>query len=81
MGRRDQTLRARAINVDRRAYAVTIVVPKGMRLGACKADVPCTVRQLESGHVVLEWAAGASAGGTDVSWEVSFRRPTAAGKD
>jgi hypothetical protein len=76
-----RTLRARATNVDRRAYGVTVTVPKGMRLGTCKADVPCSVRQLESGHAVLEWAAGASASGTDIGWEINFRRATAAGKD
>ena len=74
-------LRARATNVDRRAYGVTIAVPKGLRLGTCKADVPCSVRLLESGHAVLEWAAGASPSGTDVSWEIGFRRAAAAGKD
>jgi hypothetical protein len=76
-----RTLRARATNVDRRAYGVTIAVPKGLRLGTCKADVPCSVRLLESGHAVLEWAAGASPSGTDVSWEIGFRRAAAAGKD
>ena len=76
-----RTLRARAINVDRRAYGVTVAVPSGMRLGTCKADVPCTVRRLESGHAVLEWAAGASPSGTDVAWEITFRKAAAAGKD
>ena len=52
-----RTLRARSTNLDRRAYGVTIAVPNGMRPATCKADVPCSVRRLESGHAVLEWAA------------------------
>jgi len=66
-----RTLKAKAVNLDSRAYAVTVAVPKGMRPGACKADVPCTVRRLESGHAVLEWAAGGD--GRDIHWELSFR--------
>jgi len=66
-----RTLKAQAVNLDSRAYAVTVAVPKGMRPGACKADVPCTVRRLESGHAVLEWAAGGD--GRDIHWELSFR--------
>jgi hypothetical protein len=69
-----RTLSARSINLDRRAYAVTVAVPKGMRPAACKADIPCTVKRLESGHAVLEWAAG---DGRDIAWEVSFRLATA----
>lgn len=76
-----RTLRARATNLDRRAYGVMIAVPKGMRPATCKADMPCSVRGLESGHVVLEWAAGAVEHGTDVSWKVTFRRVGAPGKD
>jgi melibiase-like protein len=66
-----RTLKAKATNLDRRAYAITIVVPKGMRPGACKADVACTVRTLPSGHAVIEWAAGGD--GRDIKWELSFR--------
>jgi hypothetical protein len=76
-----RTLRARATNLDRRAYGVTIAVPKGMRPGTWKADVPCSVRRLESGHAVLEWAAGAGGNGSDVGWEIRFRRVGAPGKD
>jgi hypothetical protein len=64
-----RTLRARATNLDRRSYEVTIAVPKGMRPATCKADVPCSLRTLESGHAVLECAGG---DGSDVSWEVKF---------
>ena len=76
-----RTLKAKATNLDARAYAVTIAVPKGLRPSACKADVPCSVKRLETGHAVLEWAAGGD--GRDVKWEVSFK-PRAAnrkGKD
>jgi alpha-galactosidase len=69
-----RTLHARASNLDGRAYGVTIAVPKGMRPATCKANVPCSVRALESGHAVLEWAAGAVEHGTDVSWKITFRR-------
>ena len=66
-----RTLRAKSVNLDGRRYAVTIAVPKGMRPGRCTADVPCTVNRLESGHAVLEWAAGGD--GRDIRWELSFR--------
>ena len=69
-----RTLRAKSTNLDRRAYAVTIAVPKGMRPGACKVEVPCTVKRLESGHAVIEWAAGGD--GRDIQWELSFRSTT-----
>ena len=73
-----RTLRARATKLDRRAYAVIIAVPKGLRPVTCKADVPCSMQTLESGHAVLEWAGG---DGRDVSWEITFRRMGAARKD
>ena len=78
-----RTLRARATNLDRRAYGVTIAVPKGMRAATCKADVPCSLRRLETGHAVLECAAGAGAGGngSDLGWEITFRRVGPSGKD
>ena len=72
-----RTLKAKATNPDGRAYAVTISVPKGLTPGACKADVPCSVKRLASGHAVLEWASGGD--GRDIRWELSFR-PTAARK-
>ncbi len=76
-----RTLAARSTNLDGRAYAVTVAVPKGMRPGTCKADVPCTVRRLETGHAVIEWAAGGD--GRDIKWELSFRSAatTRKGKD
>src|SRR5438093_1040802 len=64
-----RTLKARSTNLDGRAYTVTIAAPKGLRPGPCKADVPCTVRRLESGHAVLEWAAG--GGGRESRWVLS----------
>lgn len=66
-----RTLTAKSTNLDGRAYAITVAVPKGMRPGTCKADVPCSVSRLESGHVVLQWAAGGD--GRDIKWELSFR--------
>ena len=70
-----RTLKAKATNLDGRAYAVTISVPKGMRPGTCKADVPCSVKTLETGHAVLEWPAGGD--GRDIRWELTFRSTTA----
>ena len=66
-----RTLSAKAVNLDARAYAVTIAVPKKLRLGGCRADVPCAVKQLDNGHVVLRWSAGGD--GRDIKWELSFR--------
>lgn len=66
-----RTLRAKSINLDSRRYAVTIALPKAMRPGTCKADIPCTVRRLQSGHAVLEWPAGGD--GRDIRWELSVR--------
>jgi len=76
-----RTLAARSTNLDGREYAVTVAVPKGMRPGTCKADVPCTVRRLESGHAVIEWPAGGD--GRDIKWELSFlsTAKTRKGKD
>ena len=76
-----RTLKAKSTNLDGRAYAVTIAVPKGLRPGPCKADVPCTIRRLQSGHAVLEWPAGGD--GRDIGWELSFKATTATrkGKD
>ena len=74
-----RTLRAKSVNLDGRRYAVTIAVPKGMRPGRCTADVPCTVNRLESGHAVLEWAAGGD--GRDIHWELSFRSVGSRQKD
>jgi hypothetical protein len=68
-------LKVRSTNLDARPYAVTIAVPKGMRPGVWKADVPCAVRTLASGHAVIEWAAGGD--GRDIGWELNFRSSTA----
>jgi hypothetical protein len=73
------TLKATATNLDGRAYAVTIAVPKGLRPGACKADLPCAVKRLESGHAVLQWAAGGD--GRDIKWALSFRSPTSRSRE
>jgi Melibiase len=69
-----RTLRAKSVNLDARAYAVTIAVPKGWRPGACRADVPCSVQRLESGHALLRWPAGGD--GRDIKWELTFRSPS-----
>ncbi|PYP43669.1 MAG: hypothetical protein DMD42_09480 [Gemmatimonadetes bacterium] len=69
-----RTLKAKSTNLDARAYAVTIAVPRGLRPAACKADLPCTVRRLESGHAVMAWPAGGD--GRDIRWQLSFRSAT-----
>jgi hypothetical protein len=66
-----RTLKARSVNLDGRPYAVTIAVPQGLRPDACKAEVPCTMKTLPSGHVVMEWPDGSL--GRDIEWAVSFR--------
>jgi hypothetical protein len=73
-----RALKATSTNLDGGAYAVTIAVPKGLRPGGCKADVPCTVRRLQSGHAVLEWPAGGD--GRDIRWELTFKSTTATRK-
>ena len=72
-----RTLHARSTNLDSRPYAVTIAVPKGMRPAGCKADAPCKVTRLESGHAVVSWAG---ADGADIAWELTFRQSTATRK-
>ena len=69
-----RTLRAKSVNLTSLQYAVTIAVPQGMRPGTCTADMPCTVKRLESGHAVLEWPGGGD--GRDIGWQVSFRSAT-----
>jgi hypothetical protein len=71
-------LKVKSANLDGRPYAVTIAVPKGMRPGACKADVPCSVTRLESGHAVVQWVGGGD--GRDIRWELSFNSTTATRK-
>ena len=66
-----RSLRVNSKNLDARPYAVTIAVPKGLRPGSCKADVPCSVTRLESGHTVLQWVGGGD--GRDINWELRFR--------
>jgi len=68
-----RTLTVRSVQLDGRAYAVTVAVPKGLRPGVCKSDVPCTVRRLPSGHAVVEWPQGTTQ---DVSWSLTFRSAT-----
>jgi len=64
-----RTLHAKSVNLDGRPYAVTIAIPRGMRIKACKSDVACTVKRLESGHALVEWPGGTTA---DLDWSVTF---------
>jgi len=66
---RTRTLYAKSVNLDGRPYAVTIAVPRRMRVRTCKSDVACTVKRLASGHGVVGWPAGT---GADVEWSVTF---------
>jgi hypothetical protein len=66
-----RTLSAKSINLDSRAYAVTLAVPKRLRPARCQANVPCNMRRLETGQVVLTWPAGGD--GRDITWELTFR--------
>ena len=68
--RATRTLRATSQNLDARAYAVTIAVPPGLEPGECTAEIPCTVKHLPSGHVVVEWPDGTQ--GKDVEWQLRF---------
>jgi hypothetical protein len=65
-----RTLAARSTALDGRAYGVTIVVPPAFRFSAVRADVACTARSLESGHLLLTWPEGGD--GRDIRWEVAF---------
>jgi hypothetical protein len=66
-----RTLHVKSVNLDGRPYAVTIAIPRGMRVrgATCKSDVACTVKRLESGHALVEWPAGITA---DLEWSVTF---------
>jgi hypothetical protein len=66
-----RTVSAKSINLDSRAYAVTLAVPKGLRPVRCQANVPCSLRRLGAGPVVLSWPAGGD--GRDITWELTFR--------
>jgi hypothetical protein len=68
-----RTLHGKSTNLDGRAYRVTIAVPRGMRPGACKADLPCTVSRLPTGQAVLKWEP---SDGRDIRWEMAFRQTT-----
>lgn len=59
------------MNLDGRPYAVTIAVPRAMRARACKSNVACAIKRLESGggHALIEWPAGSSV---DLDWSVTF---------
>jgi hypothetical protein len=65
-----RTLAGKSVNLDGRAYAVTVAVPRGLRASVCKADIPCTVRRLQTGHAVIEWGSGNVS---DINWALSFR--------
>jgi hypothetical protein len=67
-----RALHAKSRNLDGRPYAVMIAVPRGLRPRACKSEVACTVKRLESGHAVVEWPAGTTA---DLDWAVTFGAP------
>jgi hypothetical protein len=72
-----RTLSATSINLDGRAYAVTLAVQKGLRPARCQANVVCSMRRLEAGQVVLAWPAGGD--GRDITWALTFKpaaRPT-----
>ena len=74
-----RTLAAKSVKLDGRAYAVTMAVPRGMRPGICKSDVPCTVRRVQSGtaaHAVIEWPQGTTQ---DINWSLNFRNVTRLG--
>ncbi len=68
-----RTLSAKSLKLDGRSYAVTVSVPRGMRAGVCKSEVPCTVRRLETGHAVIEWPQGTAQ---DINWSLTFRSVT-----
>ncbi|OLD43200.1 MAG: hypothetical protein AUI55_03120 [Gemmatimonadetes bacterium 13_1_40CM_2_70_7] len=70
-----RTLYGKSVNLDGQPYTVTIAVPKGMRGATCKADLPCAVSRLQSGHAVLRWE---KSDGRDIGWEIRFRSTTAA---
>jgi hypothetical protein len=70
-----RTLRAQSVNLDDRAYTVTIAVPEGMRAGPCESDPPCVVRELVPGFVVVEWEAGRPRG--EMDWVLHFPLPPA----
>jgi Melibiase/Beta-galactosidase jelly roll domain len=65
-----RTLYGKSTQLDGQRYAVTIAVPKGMRATTCKADLPCTVNRLQTGHTVVTWD---KSDGRDIGWEVKFR--------
>ncbi|HWC74122.1 MAG TPA: alpha-galactosidase [Gemmatimonadales bacterium] len=64
-----RTLHGKAVNLDGRAYAITIAVPRSLLPKGCKADVACTVERRESGHAVISWPEGTT---NDVAWSLSF---------
>jgi len=68
------TLSARGLNLDGRAYGVTISIPKGWRAGPCRSEPACTVRPSGAANLVLEWAAAPAL--QEVTWSVAFRRST-----
>ena len=63
------TLRGKSANLDGRAYAITLAVPGRLRSRTCKSDPACTVKRLETGHLILQWPVGLTQ---DVRWSVTF---------
>jgi len=69
------TLHAKSVNLDGRPYAVTIAIPRGMRVRTCKSDVACTVKPLESGGGALRGGmACRDYGGSGVVRDVRIER-------
>jgi hypothetical protein len=64
-------LQGMSVNLDRRAYAITIAVPPALQPVEATADPPCTLTRLPSGHAAIAWPEG--TGGRDVAWTVRFR--------
>jgi len=66
-----RTLHGTSVNLDRRGYAITIAVPRGLEPTDATADPGCTVKRLPTGHAVIAWPEG--TGGKDVEWALRFR--------
>ena len=66
-----QVLSGRAVQLDGRAYRVTISAP-GWAPDALTGDRPGVVRVLDSEYVVLEWPGGERG---DCAWQLTFKRP------
>lgn len=64
-----RVLGARSANLDGRAYAVTVAVPRGFTFSGLTSEVTGTVRTLPTGHLLLEWPEGTKG---DVLWRLGF---------